>query len=73
MVTRGGEVVERWEYFVKTWDGAIVANDDLELQNMLNSYGFEGWELVNIIPQVGGSHGEVTVDFNQLIFKRIKE
>lgn len=64
--------MQQWEYLVKPWRGAITEVDDVELQAILNDYGAEGWELVNIIPQIGGFQHQTTVDFNQLIFKRIK-
>ncbi|GAA0440529.1 MAG: DUF4177 domain-containing protein [Bacillota bacterium] len=62
--------MEKWEYAVETWTLGITSADCEELEEKLNKFGNEGWELVNIIPQVGGFGGEVSVNFNQIVFKR---
>ncbi|WP_106494642.1 DUF4177 domain-containing protein [Lentibacillus sp. Marseille-P4043] len=62
--------MERWEYIVEPWKYAITGVDSPELEEKLNSLGQEGWELINIIPQVGGMGNTVSVDFNHLVFKR---
>jgi len=62
----------RWEYHVEPWIEQITANDNVDLKTKLNDCGEEGWELVNIISQIGSSHDQTTVVFNQLVFKRIK-
>ncbi|WP_164217255.1 DUF4177 domain-containing protein [Virgibacillus sp. YIM 98842] len=62
----------KWEYAVETWTLGITSADREQFENTLNEFGNAGWELVNIIPQVGGSWagGNVKVEFNQMIFKR---
>lgn len=65
--------MERWEYHVETLNGVITSSNNHTLQTLLNRKGAEGWELVNIIPQIGSKYGESTVDFNQLVFKRVKD
>ncbi|MEN2767861.1 DUF4177 domain-containing protein [Ornithinibacillus xuwenensis] len=60
----------KWEYAVETWTLAITSADRQEFEEKLNDFGKEGWELVNIIPQVGGMGGTTSVEFNQLVFKR---
>lgn len=59
-----------WEYAVETWTLGITSADREELEEMLNEYGKEGWELVNIIPQVGSRGLDVAIEFNQIVFKR---
>ena len=62
----------RWEYKVFGWNGGMCTNDDRNLQNILNEYGSEGWELVNIIPQVSGDSEDVRTEFNIFVYKREK-
>ncbi|NBJ69393.1 MULTISPECIES: DUF4177 domain-containing protein [Clostridia] len=63
--------MQTWEYAVETWTLGITSADREELEDKLNEYGKQGWELVNIIPQVGeGSSGRISVNFNQIVFKR---
>lgn len=64
--------MDQWEYHVEPWNRMITAADDLTLERKLNGLGREGWELVNIIPQISGFEGSISVEFNQLIFKRKK-
>ncbi|WP_155668869.1 DUF4177 domain-containing protein [Ornithinibacillus caprae] len=64
--------MEKWEYAVETWTLGITSADREEFEEKLNEYGSQGWELVNVIPQVGGRGGDVKVEFNQLLFKRKK-
>ncbi|NWO13820.1 DUF4177 domain-containing protein [Virgibacillus sp.] len=59
-----------WEYAVETWTLGITSADREEFEDKLNEYGKQGWELVNVIPQIGGSMGDISVNFNQIIFKR---
>lgn len=42
----------------------------LILTDRLNALGQEGWEMINIIPHVGGLGGStVSVNFNHIVFK----
>ncbi|MRH43342.1 DUF4177 domain-containing protein [Aquibacillus halophilus] len=63
----------QWEYHVMTWNGQIIEREALDLESQLNALGQEGWELINVVPQIAGFNGDVTTDFNQLIFKRKAE
>ncbi|MGY0692676.1 DUF4177 domain-containing protein [Virgibacillus sp. FSP13] len=62
--------MEKWEYIVEPWKYAITDVDSSELEEKLNFLGQKGWELINIIPQVGGMGNTVAVDYNHLVFKR---
>ncbi|SHG18317.1 DUF4177 domain-containing protein [Ornithinibacillus halophilus] len=62
--------MDKWEFAVETWSLGITSADREEFEAKLNEYGRNGWDLVNVIPQVGGRGLEVSVEFNQLIFKR---
>lgn len=71
-----------WEYKTLIWDGEINSNEEFE--NQLNEYGDQGWELINVVPQISSmsdsSFGdldinitcceEVYVKANVCIFKR---
>lgn len=50
----------KWEYKVE-----IVKFDSHTVEGILNRYGEEGWELVNMIDRLGG--------YKLFIFKRRKE
>ena len=74
----------RSEYKVKVLKGDINPGCETDLENILNEEGTDGWELVNIIPQIGSSYTEtignevsvqyvskeVETNFNILIFKK---
>lgn len=74
----------KWEYITLVLDSYLEGDS---LRSSLNKLGEEGWELVNIIPQVSSStdssYGdvdlniscceEVYVDYNVAVFKRRKE
>lgn len=77
----------KWEYKTVIISGNIRTGKQSKLEEVLNKQGEEGWELVNIIPQVGSdtdcSYGdvdiniscceEVYVENNVCVFKRCKE
>lgn len=44
--------MKSWEYRVVLWDAAIDADEREELNNCINEYGEEGWELVSVTTQV---------------------
>lgn len=70
-----------WEYRVFKFDSYL---EDESVESTLNKFGLEGWELVNVIPQISSnsdsSYGDVDlnisccesvyVDYNLAIFKR---
>lgn len=71
-----------WGYKVHIIEGQII--DGSELEKSLNEFGCDGWELVNIIPQISSetdyATGDVDIDIsccaevyvsqNILIFKK---
>lgn len=68
--------MKKWEYYVHIWEEFIEEQDGISLAELLDEYGEEGWELVNIVPQTGSSSNydgqveEISTSTNLLIFKR---
>ncbi|UTR12647.1 DUF4177 domain-containing protein [Evansella sp. LMS18] len=67
--------MKKWEYNVHIWEEFIEEHDGISLAELLDEYGEEGWELVNIVPQTGSSNydgqvEEISTSTNLLIFKR---
>ena len=76
-----------WEYKTLILPGGIESDNEVSLEEQLNKLGNQGWELINIIPQIASdsdsSYGdfdinitcceEVYVSANVCIFKRLKE
>ena len=70
-----------WIYKTCKVDGYL---EEKKLEELLNEYGKEGWELVNIIPQISSSSDSswgdvdinieccemVYVDYNMIILKK---
>ena len=61
----------KWEYKVVNVANISKLSDPIKLQDELNNYGIEGWELVGFIypPQIG--KGWIAkLDNDSVIFKR---
>lgn len=52
------EEIKQWEYRVQTVGGTFGTRDD-DVQSILDEWGMEGWEAVNVY-SVGGT-GKVTL------------
>jgi len=66
--------MKKWEYKVIGIDSIIEAGNDTEIENKLNTYGEDGWELVEILDQVNSSWGiQPRVECNLILFKREKQ
>lgn len=63
--------MDRWEYNVYYWQGRISADESKGIWKKLDEFGAEGWELVNVIPQVMGIQANMGVTGNVMIFKRL--
>lgn len=61
-----------WEYKIISVKNIPKFSETIKLQEELNNYGKEGWELVGFFypPQVGEGW-EPKLDINSAIFKRI--
>ena len=46
--------IKQWEYRVQTIGGIFETKDEL-VQNMLDEWGAEGWEAVNVYSQHGSA------------------
>lgn len=68
--------MSNWEYKVEKLNASLAANGRIE--QLLNGYGKDGWELVNIVPQYSSSSNDnhqiddIWVESNSFIFKRKK-
>jgi hypothetical protein len=65
-----------WEYKVETRPMSLEGESNVE--TMLNEYGGEGWELVNIVPEYTNTTNDqnqvdsIYVDYYTFVFKRQK-
>ncbi|WP_238881837.1 DUF4177 domain-containing protein [Clostridium sp. YIM B02551] len=60
-----------WKYKVFTVDKFISMDSDLSLEEELNKYGEEGWELVGIIQKPITSLGKPSkLNDNSIVFKK---
>jgi len=57
----------KWEHKVLCWNGCIAGFAIPNLEALLNNYGEQGWELVNVVPEGTPDTG---VYNNILLFKR---
>lgn len=77
MAVKGGGGMKKWEYKVEIWETEV--SDEGELQDMLDEYGEQGFELINIIPQYQSSSNidsvmqDVYINKNIFVFKRKAE
>ncbi|MHC1748422.1 MAG: DUF4177 domain-containing protein [Cellulosilyticaceae bacterium] len=62
-----------WEYKVLTTDQFVSEQKDLNVQQQLNMYGKEGWELVGSLDRTYPPMGTPSkLDQNSIVFKRSK-
>jgi len=54
------DTILRWEYKVESIGSAFSHPKDEEIEGMLNEWGEEGWEIINVI-QTSGSPKSVIV------------
>lgn len=61
----------KWEYKVVTLDKFLNSEDDLTIQETLNKYGADGWELVGGLDKpFAGLGNPRKLDSDSLVFKR---
>ncbi len=53
------ETIPLWEYRVETVGSAWSGTKDAELDSLLNTWGEQGWEVINVI--INNSNRRVTV------------
>ena len=58
-----------WEYRVQTVGGVFGTKDDL-IQSLLNEWGAEGWEAVNVLASQGS--GKVTIVAKRPLTDRVR-
>jgi len=64
----------KWKYKVFTVDKFISLDSDLSLEEELNKYGEEGWELVGIIQKPITSLGKPSkLNDNSIVFKKASQ
>lgn len=60
-----------WEYKIFTVDEFINATKDLSIEEKLNEYGKEGWELVGIMPKKAQTLGNPSkLDSDSIVLKK---
>lgn len=58
MIGREVSRVKKWEYKVLNWDEKITTIKKADnLEEALNDYGYDGWELVSITQQIDSFDG----------------
>lgn len=61
----------KWEYNVISLSKFLNSDDDLTVQEQLNKYGADGWELVCVLEKTFAGVGNPTkLDRDSLVFKR---
>jgi hypothetical protein len=66
----------KWEYKVEKYNSTISATGTIE--QLLNGFGRDGWELVSVVPQYASSSNsenqldDIWIESNAFIFKREK-
>ena len=61
----------KWEYKVLTVDHFIAQDAKLTVEETLNKYGEDGWELVGVLEKPYTTLGNAPkLDSNSIVFKR---
>jgi hypothetical protein len=63
------EEIKQWEYRVQTI-GSIFGTKDEHIQAMLNDWGMEGWEALNVYTPYGS--GKVTIVAKRPLTERMR-
>lgn len=63
------EEYQLWEYRVQTI-GSVFGTKDEDIQAMLDEWGAEGWEAVNVFPPAGS--GKVTLVAKRPLTERVR-
>jgi hypothetical protein len=61
------EEIKQWEYRVQTI-GSLFGTKDEQIQDMLNEWGSEGWEAINVFTPEGS--GKITMVAKRLLTDR---
>ncbi|CAB1253710.1 MULTISPECIES: DUF4177 domain-containing protein [Clostridium] len=60
-----------WEYKVFTVDHFLSSQENLSIEELLNKYGKEGWELVGILQNLYKTLGKSSkLDSDLIVFKK---
>jgi hypothetical protein len=71
--------MKKWEYHVLNWDAKVDSVDESnDLQQILNEYGMDGWEVVSMTHQIESynstdSGGVSSVDTDSVIIVMKRE
>ncbi|GAA0719160.1 hypothetical protein GCM10008905_06820 [Clostridium malenominatum] len=61
----------KWEYKMFTLDHFLSSDSNLTIEEQLNKYGEEGWELVGILEKPYTTLGiQPRLDSNSIVFKK---
>jgi hypothetical protein len=63
------EEIKQWEYRVQTI-GSMFGTKDEHIQAVLNEWGMEGWEAINVFTPEGS--GKITMVAKRLLTERVR-
>lgn len=64
----------KWEYKILEINESLISNNVEQLEEILNKYGEEGWELVTVAYKKSMGKGWLPqADTDSIVFKRIIE
>ncbi|AYD39563.1 DUF4177 domain-containing protein [Clostridium fermenticellae] len=64
-----------WKYKMFTLDHFLNSDENLTMEEKLNKYGEDGWELVGVLerPFTGLGNPPKCLDMNSIVFKKAVE
>lgn len=63
------EEIQQWEYRVQTI-GSIFGTKDEQIESMLDEWGSEGWEAINVFTPSGS--GKITIVAKRPLTERVR-
>lgn len=73
---KGVDIMTKFAYKVFTYNNSAIMNNDETLENDLQEFGEQGWELVSALPIVKGDGSDGDIDIKtrdiKFIFKKEK-
>lgn len=69
-IKRRGLLYMKWEYKMFTMDHFLSSDNNLTVEEQLNKYGEEGWELIGILEKQSTYTTLEKLNTDSIIFKR---
>lgn len=64
-------MIMKWEYKVFTVDHFLSSDSNLTIEENLNQYGEDGWELVGVLKEASTTLGNPSkLDSDSIVFKK---